>query len=123
MPANRNARVSEEIKRAISDIIKNSIRDPRLPEILSIMSVDVSSDYSYAKVYYSAMNGQGAEKDIRDALKSASGFIRRELGNRIRLRQIPELRFVPDNTIERAIALNKLIDDTINNDARKGSGN
>ena len=116
--SNRNARVSEEIKRVISDIIKNDVKDPRLPDLLSILSVEVSSDFSYAKVYYSLLNGQGNEKDVRDALKSASGFIRRGLGARIRLRQVPELRFELDNTIERVFALNKLIDDTIKNDEK-----
>ena len=120
LAANRTARVSEELKRIISDIIKNSIRDPRLPELLSIISVEVSSDFSYAKVYYSFLNGQGNEKDIRSALKGAAGFIRHELGSRIRLRQVPELRFVLDTTIERGIALNKLIDEVSQNDARKG---
>jgi len=116
--SNRNARVSEEIKRVISDIIKNDVKDPRLPDLLSILSVEVSSDFSYARVYYSLLNGQGNEKDVRDALKSASGFIRRGLGARIRLRQVPELRFELDNTIERVFALNKLIDDTIKNDEK-----
>jgi len=117
---NRAARVSEEIKRVISDIVKNEIRDPRLPDMLSIINVDVSSDFAYAKVYYSVLNGQGNEKDIRNALKGAAGFIRRELASRIRLRQTPELRFELDQTIERVIALNKLIDDTMRGDAMKG---
>jgi ribosome-binding factor A len=112
--------VSEEIKRVVSDIIKNDVRDPRLPEILSIVHVDVSSDFSYAKIYYSVLNGQGNEKDIQNALKSASGFIRRELGSRVRLRQTPELRFELDTTIERVFDLYKLIDETMQNDAKKG---
>ena len=119
--SNRIARVSEEIKRAISDILKNDVRDPRLPEMLSIMSVDVSSDFSYAKIYYSVFGGQGSEKDVRTALRSATGFIRRELAARVRLRQTPELRFELDRTIERGIALNRLIDETIRNDAKKGN--
>jgi ribosome-binding factor A len=121
MPSNRTARVAEEIKRVISEIIRNEVRDPRLPEILSIVNVEVTSDFSYAKVYYSVLDGQGDEKDIRNALKGAAGFIRRELGSRVRLRQTPELRFELDNTIERVIALNRLIDETISNDAKKGT--
>ena len=121
MTSNRAARVSGELKRIISDIIKYNVRDPRLPDMLSIVSVEVTSDFSYAKIYYSVLNGQGSEKDIRDALKSAAGYIRREIGARIRLRQIPELRFELDQTIERAIALNKLIDETIQSDSKKGT--
>ena len=120
MTANRNARVSEEIKRVLSEIIKYEIRDPRLPDMLSIVEVDVSNDFAYAKVYYSVLDGQGNEKDIRNALKGAAGFIRRELASRVRLRQTPELRFELDQTIGRAIALNKLIDDTIHGCEMKG---
>jgi ribosome-binding factor A len=97
------------------------VRDPRLPEMFGVTDVDVSSDFSYAKVYYSIVDGSGDEKEIRAALKSASGFIRRELGARVRLRQTPELRFERDNTVERVINLNRLIDETINNDAKKGN--
>jgi ribosome-binding factor A len=121
MSANRNARVAEEIKRVISDIIRNDVRDPRLPEMLSIMNVEVTNDFSYAKIFYSVLNGQGNEKEVRNALKSASGFIRRELGSRVRLRQTPELRFELDSTVEQVIALNRLIDETIQNDAKKGA--
>jgi ribosome-binding factor A len=117
---NRTARVSEEIKRALSDIIKNDLRDPRLPDMLSILDVEVTNDFAHAKVYYSVLNAQGVEKDIRNALKGASGFIRRELGTRVRLRQTPELHFELDRSIERVIELNKLIDETIRNDAKKG---
>ena len=120
MAANRIARVSEEIKRVISDIIKYEIRDPRLPDMLSIVNVEVSSDFAYAKVYYSVLDAQGDAKDIRNALKGAAGFIRRELASRVRLRQTPELRFELDQTIERVIALNRLIDETIRDDAKKG---
>ena len=79
--------------------------------MLSITGVEVTNDFSYAKVYYSVLSGQGNEKDIRGALKSAAGYIRRELGSRIRLRQVPELRFELDTTIERGFALNRLIDE------------
>jgi len=118
LASNRNARVSEEVKRVISDIVKNDLSDPRLPDMLSIVDVDVSNDFSYAKVYYSVLSGQGNEKDIRAALKSAAGYIRRELGSRVRLRQTPELRFEQDNTIERVFELNRLIDETIQKDAK-----
>ena len=120
LTANRTARVSEEIKRVISDIVKYDINDPRLPDLLSIVNVEVSNDFAYAKIFYSVLGGQGNEKDIRNALKGATGFIRRELASRIRLRQTPELRFELDQTIEHVIALNKLIDDTMRGDAMKG---
>ena len=122
MSANRTARVSEEIKRAISDILRNEVRDPRLPDMLSILNVEVANDFSFAKVYYTVLKGQGDEKDIKMALKSATGFIRRELGARVKLRQTPELRFELDRSIEDVIALNVLIDKTIRDDENKAKG-
>ena len=118
MSSNRPARVSEEIKRAVCDIIKNDLRDPRLPELLSVLDVAVSNDLSHARVYYAVLSGHGDPKEVRKALKGASGFIRRELGSRLRLRQTPELHFEQDTSVDRAIALNRLIDDTV----RGGSG-
>jgi len=120
MPTNRNARVSGEIRRVVSDIIKYDLNDPRLPDILSVTDVEVSNDFSYAKIFYSVLAGQGDEKEIYNALKGATGFIRRELGSRVRLRQTPELRFVQDKTMDRVFELNRLIDETIKNDSGKG---
>ena len=120
LSSNRNARVAEEIKRVISDIIKNDIRDPRLPDFLSITNVEVANDFSFAKIFYSLLDGKDNLKDVQNALKSANGFIRRELGSRVRLRQTPELRFIYDDSIEHVIDLNRLIDETIKNDSKKG---
>jgi len=114
--ANRAARVSEEIKRALSDIIRNDLHDPGLPEMFSILNVEVTNDFAHAKVYYSVLGGNSNDRDIRDALRRASGFMRRELGSRVRLRLVPELHFISDSSIEKAIALNKLIDETIQKD-------
>jgi ribosome-binding factor A len=119
--ANRTARVSEEVKRALSDIIRNGLRDPRLPEMLSILNVEVTNDFAHAKVYYSLLGGDIDEKEVRRALKGAAGYMRRELASRVRLRQTPELHFVLDRSIEKTIALNKLIDETIQRDTMKGN--
>jgi ribosome-binding factor A len=118
---NRTARVSEEIKKEVSDIIRNVMKDPRLPQLLSILHVDVTNDFSYAKIYYSVMSESGGdggeEKEIGKALGGAAGFIRRELGSRLKLRRTPELHFVLDHSIERVINMNQLINETIKSDA------
>ncbi|MDR3120402.1 MAG: 30S ribosome-binding factor RbfA [Clostridiales bacterium] len=125
MTTNRPARVSGEIKRELSDIIKNGLRDPRLPEMLSILDVEVTKDFAHAKVFYSILCAKGEEAEVEKAaakaLKGASGFIRRELGARIRIHRTPELHFVPDKSIERVISMNRLIDETVRDDAAKGS--
>jgi ribosome-binding factor A len=111
--------VSEEIKKEISDIIKNMARDPRLPEMLSIVAVEVSGDFSHAKVYYSLLCPEAEIPAAEKALAGAAGFIRRELGGRIRLRRTPELHFVLDRSIERVIGMNRLIDQTIRGDRER----
>ena len=117
----RAARIGEEIKKEISDILKNDIKDPRLPMMLSITGVDVSRDMSHAKIFYSVMCDDAQKKEANKALLSASGYIRRELGHRIKLRRTPELHFTPDDSIERTVTMNKLIDDTIKQDMAKRS--
>jgi ribosome-binding factor A len=116
---NRTERVSEEIKKEVSDIIRNAVRDPRLPDMLSVLKVDVSRDFSHAKVFYSTLAPEGGEKSVDAALRGAAGFIRRELGARLKLRRTPELHFVADHSIERVIGMNRLISETIRNDAVK----
>jgi ribosome-binding factor A len=111
--AKRVDRISEEIKREISDIIQNELKDPRLPKLTSVISVDVSGDLRYAKVYVSVLGNDKDKKSAIAALKSASGFIRREIGQRIQVRYTPELQFEIDNSIEQGIYISKLIDETM----------
>lgn len=102
-------RVCEDIKREITDIIRG-ISDPRVKnQILTIMSVVLSKDMSYAKIYVSSMDGiKGSELAVA-GLTSAEGFIKRELRSRMEIRRMPELRFIPDNSLEDTINLfNKL---------------
>ncbi|MBQ5910800.1 MAG: 30S ribosome-binding factor RbfA [Clostridia bacterium] len=92
-------RVTSDIKLALSDILRE-VKDPRISKLLSIVKLDVSGDMSYAKVYVSAIEGKDKTEESVKALKGAAGFIRRELGARLKLRKVPELRFVADNSIE-----------------------
>lgn len=114
--AERIYRISEEIKREISNIIQNELKDPRLPELVSVLSVDTTRDLRYAKVYVSVYGNEEEKKKAMEGLKNASGFIRREIGQRIKLRYTPELLFELDNSIEYGIYINKLINDTIKGD-------
>ena len=107
----RISRVSEEVKKEISDIIKNELKDPRLPDMLSIMKADVTKDFSHAKIYYSVLSDDEGKREVVKALQSASGFIRRELGNRMKLRRVPELHFSEDDSIGQGIRINRLIDE------------
>lgn len=104
-------RISEEYKREISDIIRNDIKDPRIAEFTSVMSVEVTRDLKYAKVYISVLGDEKKRAETLEGLRSAAGFVRREMGKRVKLRYTPEIVFEPDNSIEHGIYISKLIDE------------
>lgn len=110
MAKRRNSRLSGEMKRVISEIIRNEVRDPRVSELLSITDVHVTEDLKYAKVYVSVY---GDIEPTLEALRSARGFIRTEIGKRIKMRIIPDLLFERDDSIEKGIYMSKLIDRVI----------
>ena len=99
MAGHRIDRTTEDIKRELTDIMR-SLKDPRVTGMLSIVRAEVSNDLSHAKIYVSAMEGQESAKRAVEGLKSASGFIRRELSHRLHLRHTPELHFIADDSIE-----------------------
>ena len=82
----RTVRISEEMKREISAIIQSELKDPRLSRLISVTNVNVTRDLRYAKVYVSIMGNDEEKKNALEGLKSAAGFIRREVGHRIQLR-------------------------------------
>ena len=98
MASNRIGRINDEIRRELSDILR-SVKDPRVSQsMLTITHVDTTSDLRYARIYLTAMDRTG-EKELMRGLKSASGFLRRELGSRLNLRYTPELQFFADDSI------------------------
>lgn len=112
----RTVRIAEEIKKELSDLIRNEIKDPRLPEFVSITEVRVTNDLSYAKVYISVFGSQEEKNNAITALSNAAGYIRHEIGKRISIRYIPEFSFILDESIEKGMELRKLIDETVKPD-------
>lgn len=106
-------RISEEMKKEISNIIQNEIKDPRLPKMTSVVHVSVTKDLRYAKIRISVLGGDEEKKNAISALKSAAGFIRREIGHSMQLRYTPEMQFELDESIERGAYITKLINDTL----------
>lgn len=102
-------RVTQDIKIALSELLRE-VKDPRISKLLSIVKVDVSGDLSYATVYVSAIEGFEETVSSVKALKGASGFLRRELGARIKVRKVPELRFVADDSILQSANISKIIE-------------
>jgi ribosome-binding factor A len=109
----RTNRISEEMKKELSDIIHNELKDPRLPQMVSVVSVNVTRDLRYAKVYISVLGNDEQKKNAISGLKSAAGFIRRKVGHRMQIRYTPELQFELDNSIEHGVYISKLINETI----------
>ncbi len=101
-------RVTSDIKYALSEIL-TEVKDPRVSKLLSIVKLDVSGDMSYAKVYVSAIEGKEKTEESVKALKGAAGYIRRELGAKLSLRKVPELRFVADDSIEVSATISKIV--------------
>ena len=103
-------RITQDIKITLSDLLRG-IKDPRVSKLLSIVKVDVSGDLSYATVYVSAIEGkEKTEESVKALNKSAAGYIRRELGSRLKLRKVPELRFIADNSIENSAHISRIIE-------------
>ena len=108
MPGFKMGRVTSDIKMSLSDILRE-VKDPRVSKLLSIVKLDVSGDMSYAKVYVSAIEGREKTVESVKALKNAAGYIRRELGARLKLRKVPELRFVADDSIEISANISRIV--------------
>lgn len=111
MASHRMDRNAEDIKRELTAILRE-LKDPRVQgSLVSIVRVEVTSDLSYCKVYISAMEGMDRAKEAVKGLKSASGYIRRELGNRLNLRHVPAPIFTATDSIEYSANISKLLND------------
>lgn len=107
----RQQKIDEEIKRELSFMI-SSLKDPRLDGcMISITAVNVTKDLKYAKVFTSVMADDEKRKLAIEGLNSSGGFLRRELGNRMKIRYIPSLNFVLDDSIAYGTHINKIIND------------
>lgn len=109
MPSYKTGRTASDIKRELSELFRE-IKDPRVSKLLSIVKVDVSGDLSYATVYVSAIEGYEKTVESVKGLKNASGYLRRELGARLKIRKTPELRFIADDSIIKSANISKIIE-------------
>lgn len=104
----KHGRITSDIQIALAELLRE-VKDPRVSPLIGVVKVDVSGDLSYATVYVSAIEGYNATLESVKGLKSASGFLRRELGNRLKLRKVPELRFVADDSIIKSSEIMNII--------------
>ena len=108
MPKNRIGRINEEIQRTLSELI-HSVKDPRVHGLISITGVETTSDLKYAKVHVSVLDKSDVDQVIK-GLKSAAGYLRRELGARISLRSTPELVFLRDDSIDKGAHILEILE-------------
>ena len=112
----KNTRINGEVQKELSAIIRNEIKDPRIHPMTSVMAVEVAPDLKTCKAYISVLGEKEAKEATIKGLKSAEGYIRRQLAHNMNLRNTPEIRFILDESIEYGVTMAKLIDDIATKD-------
>ena len=107
----KNTRINGEVRRELSEIIRGSIKDPRIHPMTSVTAVEVAPDLKTCRAYISVLGDDEALARTIEGLKSAEGFIRRELASTVNLRNTPQIRFIPDQSIASGIRMSKIIDE------------
>lgn len=115
-------RVNGEVQRELAGIIRSDIKDPRINPLTSVVAVEVAPDLKTCKAYISVLGDEQSQKDTLAGLKSAEGYIRRELARSINLRNTPEIRFILDQSIEYGVNMSKMIDSVNKKDESKTAG-
>lgn len=113
----KNTRINGEVLKELSNIIRSEIKDPRINPMTSVVSVEVAPDLKTCKAYISVLGDEQSQKDTITGLKSAEGYIRRELARTVNLRNTPEIKFILDQSIEYGINMSKIIDEVTQKDS------
>ena len=106
----KNTRINSEVQRELSSIISRELKDPRIHPMTTVVSVEVTPDLKYCKAYISVYGTQQEQEETFSALIKATPFIRHQLGSRLRIRKMPELKLVPDDSITYSVRIGQLID-------------
>ena len=107
----KNTRINSEVLKELSRIISREIKDPRIAPMTSVVSVEVAPDLKTCKAYISVLGDKEAQESTLEGLRSAHGYIRRELARSINLRNTPDVRFILDQSIEYGVSMSKKIDE------------
>ena len=111
----KNTRINGEVQRALADIIRGGIKDPRISPLTSVVAVEVAPDLKTCKAWISVLGDEKAIEDTLAGLKSAEGYIKGQLARKINLRNTPEIHFIMDQSIAYGVSMSKLIDDVNKN--------
>jgi len=109
----KNTRINGEVQRELSNIIRAEIKDPRINPMTSVVMVEVTPDLKICKAFISVLGDEESQRNTIAGLRSAEGFIRRQLAKTLNLRNTPEIKFVLDQSIEYGVNMAKLIDDVV----------
>ena len=112
----KNTRINGEVLKELSNIIRSEIKDPRINPMTSVVAVEVAPDLKTCKAYISVLGDEKSQQDTIAGLKSAEGYIRRELARTVNLRNTPEIKFILDQSIEYGINMSKRIDEVTKKD-------
>ena len=112
MPNFKNSRMAEDIKREMTAILRE-LKDPRIDKMLTVVRTELSGDMSSCKIYVSSFEGIERAKESVAGLKSAEGFIRRELFHRLKMRKSPDLTFVADDSIARSAEISRKLNELL----------
>lgn len=111
----RNQRLATQVLRTLSELLRFDVKDPSLNGV-SLTAVEMTRDISVAKVYFSLLNPDDDPHPAQEGLQRASGFLRGKLGNALKVRHVPELRFLHDDSVAHGIEISRLIDNASNAD-------
>lgn len=106
----RIERLNSLLKEVISDVIRKSVKNPHLPKLITITSIDITKDLRHAKVYVSVIGDETVKQEALKSLQSAAGFIAVQASKQVVMRYFPELRFIIDNSLDKQMRVEELID-------------
>ena len=115
MPSHRSGRIDEEVKRELGAVIRE-LKDPRISGVVSVVAVNVTKDLRFAKAFISVLGSYEQKAKTMEGIKSGAGFVRREIGKRLNLRQTPEFSFVLDDSIEQGAHINDILKGVIHDE-------
>ena len=107
----KNTRINGEVQKVLAGIIRGEIKDPRIHPMTSVVAVEVAPDLKTCKVYVSVLGDEKAREDTLKGLRSAEGYIRRQMAHELNLRNTPEITFIMDQSIAYGVSMSKLIDE------------
>jgi ribosome-binding factor A len=111
----RSRRIAEQIQRELAELIRVGLKDPRVSGFITITDVEVTQDHEHAKVFFTVLGDAGKIQETEAGLKRATGFLRTQLAQRMKLRIVPQLEFKYDASVERGMKLTRLIDEAVGN--------